>query len=69
MTKEEAKGLIEERKKLELEITSLERQKVSDMTLSRAYGKLTHLNQLYNQHRQLSEKIKIVERLAPRSEK
>lgn len=65
MTKEEAKEFIEERKKLEIKIHQLECIKISDMTVAQVYGKLDHLRTLYNQHRQLSEKIKMMERLVP----
>ncbi len=68
MTKEEAKEFIEEKKKLEIKIVHLEQEPVTDdMTIVRLYGKLEHLRTLYNQHRQLSEKIKMMERLAPKT--
>lgn len=64
MTKEEAKEYIEKIKDLELKIIRLEQLKLFDMTLAQVYGKLTLLESLYHQHRELSLKIKNIERLA-----
>ena len=65
MTKEEAKELIEERKKLEIKIHVLRAEKfTAETNLWIIFDKLAELNQLYAEHRRLSEKIKTVERLA-----
>ncbi len=66
MTKEDAKEDIEERIKLEIEIRHLECQSVSNMTLAQLSGKLMRLLGLTAEHRCLSEKIKSLERLAPK---
>ena len=66
MTKEEAKELIKEKEKLEIKINRLRNLKPSDMKFFEVFDTLEQLRYLYCQHRQLSEKIKMVERLAPR---
>jgi len=65
--KEDAKKVIEEIKKLELQIDKLKCQSVSDMTLVQLYDKLIRLFVLNAKHRRLSEKEKMLLRLVPRS--
>lgn len=64
MTVEEAKDLIEERKQLELKIHNIEKQEVSDMNVATLFGRLAKLNALYQMHKQLSDRIKMVSKLA-----
>jgi predicted nucleic acid-binding Zn-ribbon protein len=64
MTKEEAKEYIEEIKKLEIEINQLRNQKANNMNLMEICDKLARLKSLYAEHRILSDKIKMIERLA-----
>jgi len=66
MSKEEAKEFIEEKNELEIRICDLEQQHIGSMTIAGLYGKLECLRALYNRHRQLSKKIKMLEHLAPK---
>jgi len=64
MTKKDAEKYVEQLKYLESDIIRLEQMKISDMTLAQVHGKLALLQSKYYEYKQLSEKIKMFERLA-----
>jgi len=64
MTKKDAEKYLEQLKYLESEIMNLEKIKVSNMTLAQLIGKMSLLQSKYYEHKQLSEKIRMFERLA-----
>ena len=75
MAKKEVKEFIEERKKLEIKIKQLEREHISDdttigndTTIGELYTKLIYLMGMRGKLLQLDDKIKTIERLAPKQQ-
>jgi hypothetical protein len=56
--------LIKKKKEVELQISALRRKKLIEMDIAELFSDLSTLNELYNKHRKLSEKIATIEKLA-----